>query len=162
MMRWFLPGFLSLWSAAGLAQECDEYGLITPTESDGYTGSELIFRIRAANIPLCGDASSCVWELDGEPDVVGTIESEDGSPAIWTAPAEIDDCSGYTFQVIAQCSDAAQIGTALVTMYCDDEDKDALQEQSRNTTVEGGGCGRAGPAEALAILPLFMMGWRRR
>ena len=64
--------------------------------------------------------------------------------------------------MIAQCSDAEQIGTATVTMYCDDEDKDALQEQSRRTTVEGGGCGSAGPAEALVLMPLFMLGWRRR
>ena len=76
MMRWIFPGFLILWSAAGMAQECDDYGLITPNEADGYTGSELTFRISAANIPLCGDASTCVWELDGEPSIVGTIESE--------------------------------------------------------------------------------------
>jgi hypothetical protein len=162
MKNWILPVLLGLWTGTALAEDCDTYGQISPDEVDGYTGSEVTFRISEANNVDCGDADLCSWTVDGEPDVAGTLDEDFGSPVIWTAPDEIEDCSGYSIQIIAACADAADVGSSIITMYCDEEDKNAQLEQSRNTSVQGGGCGSTASGAYLVFLPLAFLGWRRR
>jgi hypothetical protein len=81
---------------------------------------------------------------------------------IWIAPDELEDCSGYSIQIIAMCADAEDVGSAIIDMHCDEDEKDAQQEQSRNTTVQGGGCGSTVNEAGLLLLPLGLLGWRRR
>lgn len=161
MFRWIAVVWMVGWSTTGWAQDCDSYGEVTPEEMDGYTGSEITFRISQGNNPECGDVSTCTWSLaPDDPEVYGTLEETVGSPVTWTGPDILEDCSGVAFQVIAQCADQGTVGTATVTLFCQDDDKEAIQEQSRNTTVEGGGCSSA---EAASILiPFGFLGWRRR
>jgi hypothetical protein len=163
MMRWTLMLGLGLWSSAALSQECDDYGQLRPDETDAYSGSEITFRISQANNESCGDVSLCEWSLPEDFDgIYGSLDAETGSPVVWTAPETIEDCSGYSFNIYAQCADAAEVGSARVTLYCDEDDKDAIQAQSRNTTVEGGGCGSAADIAGVFFLPLALLGWRRR
>ena len=161
MVRWIAVVSMVGWSTTAMAQDCDSYGEVTPEEMDGYTGSEIIFRISQGNNPECGDVSTCTWSLaPDDPEVYGTLEETVGSPVTWTGPDILEDCSGVAFQVIAQCADQGTVGTATVTLFCQDDDKEAIQEQSRNTTVEGGGCGSA---EAAGVfLPFLWLGWRRK
>jgi len=168
MMNRILPTLLGLWALSSAfegvasAQDCDSYGQISPATADGYTGGEVTFRISEANDLDCGDADLCSWSVDGEPDVAGTLDADFGSPVVWIAPDELEDCSGYSIQIIAMCADAEDVGSAIIDMHCDEEEKDAQQEQSRNTSVQGGGCGSTVAEAGLVLLPLGLLGWRRR
>ena len=71
---------------------CDCWGLISPENPTASLNDELTFFVGGG--PECGDVSTCSWALD-----VGTLSETTGSPVIWTAPEELEDCISEEIKV---------------------------------------------------------------
>ena len=146
-------------------ETCDEWGSILPNDSTVTPGQTVNLRISGASGD-CGDVDTCMWWLD-EQEGLGSLDSDQGSPVLWTAPADasaLEDCVGIAFSVYAQCSDGDTLDSAVITVVCSEEDKLLERAGDPETSVAGGGCQSPQLSEALLVVPLLgagLMGRRR-
>ena len=145
-----------LWSLTARAEDCDDWGQVTPEERVVYVGETITLYVVAGNTLACGDVDQCTWSVDDE---LGTLSATTGSPVDWTAPDTLTDCLPIALRVYVQCPGVAT-GASEIDLRCTDEELEALRA-SRGSTVAGGGCGTSGTSAA-ALLPFVLATSLRR
>ncbi|MDP6932200.1 MAG: hypothetical protein QGG40_04750, partial [Myxococcota bacterium] len=108
-----------LVAATAWAQDCDDWGEVTPASRTALPGETIKYSVDG--LPVCGNKETCTWWVD---DDLGLVEPGEGSPVFWTAPDEDDlpsqmsNCEKYTFQIHASCPDLNTASWGQITLQC--------------------------------------------
>ena len=153
-----LPALLlgALGASPARAQDCDDWGVISPDETTVYLGESRTVYISGGR--ECGDIDSCEWSVD---DDLGQLSDTTGSPVDWVAPDELAECIPLELRLYALCTDGGTSSAATINLRCTDEQIEALRA-SRGSTVSGGGCGSPTSVAGLLLLPGLALLRRRR
>jgi hypothetical protein len=140
--------------------DCRDWALV-PDEVSAFTDLEQRFRIVTPF--ACQDDLDCHWRLS---QAVGTLDAEQGLAVTWTAQHDPpDNCNPLMTSLMVTCTlweTDTRVATADITLRCTDEQRLALEAERAAHSPQGGGCGSAGSAEALLLLPLGLWGLRRK
>ncbi|MFH1464859.1 MAG: hypothetical protein ABIO70_10785 [Pseudomonadota bacterium] len=139
---------------------CRDWAVV-PDGLTAYTDMEVFFRIDTPR--ACQVGLDCSWSLS---QAVGTLSATEGFSVTWTTPHDPPlNCDPLDVSLTATCTlwgAEARADSADLKVACTDTQRDDLEAERNAHSPQGGGCGSAGPVQALLLLPLGLWGVRRR